>query len=177
MFPTDGNLTPRIDRTVFVAPGATVVGDVEVGRDASIWFHATVRGDVAPIVIGEGSNIQDGCVVHVDRGSPTRLGASVTMGHGAIVHASVIEDNVLIAMKAVILSGCRIGRDCMIGAGAVLPEGTMVPEASLVLGVPGRVVRTMRDDEIERVRDNARTYVDLARAYRNGEIPMPMAQS
>jgi len=95
------------------------------------------------------------------------------MGHGAIVHASVIEDDVLVAMKAVVLSGCRIGRHCLIGAGAVVPEGTEVPEGSLVLGVPGRVVRPLKPEEIERIHRNARSYVELARAYREGRIQVP----
>src|SRR5437867_4943438 len=159
-----------IDLTAFVAPGAALVGEVSVGRNASVWFNATVRGDMEPIAIGAESNVQDACVVHVDRGRPTRVGDRVTLGHGAIVHASVIEDDVLVAMKAVVLSGCHIGRNTLIGAGAVLPEGTRVTEGSLVLGVPGRVVRPLRPDEIERIHTNARSYVELARAYRDGRI-------
>src|SRR5207249_2017888 len=108
-----------IDLTAFVAPGAALVGEVSVGRNASVWFNATVRGDMEPIAIGAESNVQDACVVHVDRGRPTRIGERVTLGHGAIVHASVVEDDVLVAMKAVVLSGCHIGRHCLVGAGAV----------------------------------------------------------
>jgi len=163
----------RIDPTAFVAPGAALVGEVTVGRDASIWFQATLRGDMEPITLGVESNVQDACVVHVDRDRPTVIGDRVTLGHGAIVHASVIEDDVLIAMKAVILSGCHIGRNCLVGAGAVVPEGTVVPDGSLVLGVPGRVVRALRDDEIERIHRNARAYVELSRAYRDGAIRVP----
>jgi carbonic anhydrase/acetyltransferase-like protein (isoleucine patch superfamily) len=171
--PADRSMSPRIDPRAWIAPGATVVGEVEIARDASIWFHATVRGDVAPIVIGEGSNIQDSCVVHADHGLPTNIGASVTVGHGAVVHGSIIGDHVLVAMGSVVLSGCRVGGESMIGAGTVLPEGTEVPPGSLVLGVPGRVVRALRPDEIERVRENARTYRDLARSYREGVVPIP----
>ncbi len=162
-----------IDPTAFIAPGAALVGEVSVGRNASVWFNATVRGDMEPIAIGAESNVQDACVVHVDHGRPTRIGERVTLGHGAIVHASVVEDDVLVAMKAVVLSGCHIGRHCMIGAGAVVPEGTRVPEGSLVLGVPGRVVRPLRTDEIERIHANARAYVELSRGYRDGVIQMP----
>ncbi len=162
-----------LDPTAFIAPGAVLVGEVSLGRNASVWFNATVRGDMEPIAIGAESNVQDACVVHVDRGRPTRLGDRVTLGHGAIVHASVVEDDVLVAMKAVVLSGCHIGRHCLVGAGAVVPEGTRVPEGSLVLGVPGRVVRALRPDEIERIHANARAYVDLSRAYRDGTIRMP----
>lgn len=162
-----------IDPTAYIAPGAALVGEVSVGRNASIWFHATVRGDMEPIAIGAESNVQDACVVHVDRGRPTLIGDRVTLGHGAIVHASVVEDDVLVAMKAVLLSGCHVGRHSLIGAGAVVPEGTRVPEGSLVLGVPGRVVRPLRPDEIERIHANARSYVELSRAYRDGVIRVP----
>ncbi len=159
-----------IDPTAYIAPGAALVGRVTVGRDASVWFGVTLRGDLAPITIGQGSNVQDGSVVHVDEELPARIGARVTIGHGAIVHGAVIEDDVLVAMRAVVLSGCRIGHNSLIGAGAVLPENMTVPEGSLVLGVPGKVVRRLRDDEIERVHANARSYVELAGAYRNGDI-------
>jgi len=155
-----------VDPTAWVAPGAALVGDVTLGRAASVWFNATVRGDLAPVVIGDESNIQDNCVVHVDVGMPARIGARVTLGHGAIVHAAVIEDEVLVAMKAVVLSGCHVGTGSLIGAGAVLPEGTRIPPGSLVLGLPARVVRTLRPDELDRVRVNARSYVELAAAYR-----------
>jgi len=162
-----------IDPTAFIAPGAALVGEVTIGRNASVWFNATLRGDMEPITIGAESNVQDACVVHVDHGRPTTIGDRVTLGHGAIVHASVLEDDVLIAMKAVILSGCHIGRNSLIGAGAVVPEGTRVPEGSLVFGVPGRVVRQLRPDEVERIHANARAYVDLSRAYRDGAIRVP----
>ena len=162
-----------IDPTAFIAPGAALVGEVTIGRNASVWFNATLRGDMEPITIGAESNVQDACVVHVDHGRPTTIGDRVTLGHGAIVHASVLEDDVLIAMKAVVLSGCHIGRNSLIGAGAVVPEGTRVPEGSLVFGVPGRVVRQLRPDEVERIHANARAYVDLSRAYRDGAIRVP----
>ena len=162
-----------LDPTAYVAPGAVLVGEVSVGRNASVWFNATVRGDMEPIVIGAESNVQDACVVHVDKGHPTRIGERVTLGHGAVVHASVVEDDVLVAMKAVVLSGCHVGRHCLIGAGAVVPEGTRIPEGSLVLGVPGRVIRPLRPEEIERIHANARAYVELSRAYRDGGIAVP----
>jgi len=162
-----------IDPTAYIAPGAAIVGEVSVGRNASVWFHATLRGDMESIKIGAESNVQDGCVVHVDRGRPTLIGERVTLGHGAIVHASIVEDDVLVAMKAVVLSGCRVGRHTLIGAGAVVPEGTVIPEGSLVLGLPARVVRPLRPEEIERIHSNARAYVDLSRAYRDGAIRVP----
>ena len=159
-----------LDPTAWLAPGAALVGDVTLGPLSSVWFNATLRGDLAPISIGAESNVQDNCVVHVEEGVGVRLGARVTMGHGAIVHAATVEDEVLVAMKAVILSGCHIGPRCLIGAGAVVPEGTRVPAGSLVLGVPARVVRALRPEEIERVVRNARSYVELSTAYRTGEI-------
>jgi len=162
-----------LDPTSYIAPGAALVGEVTVGRNASIWFNATVRGDMEPIVVGAESNVQDACVVHVDRGRPALIGQRVTLGHGAVVHASVVEDDVLVAMQAVVLSGCTIGRHSLIGAGAVVPEGTRIPEGSLVLGVPGRVVRPLRPEEIERIHANARAYVALSRAYRDGLIAVP----
>ena len=162
-----------LDPTTFVAPGATLVGAVSVGARASIWFQATVRGDMAPITIAEETNVQDHCVVHVDHDAPARIGARVTLGHGAIVHGATLEDEVLVAMNAVVLSGCHVGRRSLIGAGAVVPEETRIPEGSLVLGVPARVVRPLRPDEIERVLRNARSYVDLAAAYRSGAMRLP----
>ena len=162
-----------VDPTAWVAPGASLVGEVTIGARASVWFQATVRGDLAPVTIGEESNVQDGCVLHVERDGPVILGRRVTMGHGAIVHGAVVEDEVLVAMKAVVLSGCHIGRHSIVGAGAVVPEGTNVPPGSLVLGVPGRVVRPLKDDEIERIVRNAASYVELAAAYRAGEVQVP----
>ena len=155
-----------LDPTAFVAPGAALVGTVSIGAASSVWFNATVRGDLDAVTIGERSNVQDNCVVHVDRDLPAIIGSAVTLGHGAIVHAATIEDEVLVAMKAVVLSGCRVGSRCIIGAGAVVPEGTTIPDGSLVLGVPGRVVRPLTAEEIERVRKNALSYVELASAYR-----------
>ena len=160
----------EIDPSAYVAPGAALVGRVTLGPRASVWFHATLRGDLAPIEIGAETNVQDGCIVHVDRGQPALIGARVTMGHGAIVHAASIEDDVLVAMKAVVLSGCRVGRNSLIGAGAVVMERTEIPEGSLVLGVPARVIRPLRPEEIERIRANARSYVELAGAYRDGTV-------
>ena len=166
-----------VDPTAWVAPGAALVGDVTLGREASVWFHATLRGDLAPVEVGPETNVQDQCVLHVERDGPVRLGARVTLGHGAIVHGAIVEDEVLVAMRAVVLSGCRIGRRSIIGAGAVVPEGTEVPEGSLVLGIPARVVRPLRPEEVERVLANARSYVSLAAAYRRGAVAVPDASA
>ncbi len=159
-----------IDQSAYVAPDVSLAGEVTIGAHASIWFQAVLRGDLAPIVIGDDSNVQDGCVVHVDENLPAIIGARVTVGHGAIVHGAVIEDDCLIAMRAVVLNGCKVAKNCLIGAGAVLTENTSVPEGSLVLGVPGKVIRPLRAEEIERVHANARSYLQLAGAYRAGTL-------
>ncbi|MFQ5878150.1 MAG: gamma carbonic anhydrase family protein [Acidobacteriota bacterium] len=173
MIRTTAPARPQVDPSAFLAPGAVLVGDVTVGPGASIWFHATLRGDLAPIAIGAGSNVQDGCVVHVDHGRPARIGDRVSVGHAAVVHGSEVEDDVIVGMRAVILSGCRIARHCLIGAGALVPEDTLVPEGSLVLGVPARIVRRLRPDEVDRIHENAKSYMELARAYREGAIRGP----
>jgi len=159
-----------IAESAWIAPDASLAGEVTIGEYASVWFQSVLRGDMAPIVIGAESNIQDGCVVHVDENLPAIIGARVTLGHGAIVHGAIVEDDCLIAMRAVVLSGCRVGRNCLVGAGAVLTENTSVPEGSLVLGVPAKVIRPLREAEIERVRANARSYLHLSAAYREGTL-------
>jgi len=129
---------PKIADDAFVAPGAVIVGDVEIGAGASVWFHVTIRGDVAPIRVGAGSNVQDGTVLHVDTGVACEIAEDVTIGHGAIVHASVVEPGVTIGMGAVVLSGCRIGAGAIVAAGAVVPEGTVVAPGTTVMGVPAK---------------------------------------
>lgn len=161
-----GGITPRIHDTVFIAPGAHVIGDVSLARGCSVWFTAVLRGDLAPIRIGEGSNIQDGCVVHVDRGEPCRIGKGVILGHQATAHACVIEDGVLVGIGARILSGARIGRFSLIGAGTVVKEGARIPERSLVVGIPGRVVRRLTAGEAATHVPWARRYAELAKTYK-----------
>ncbi len=129
---------PRIAPDAFIAPGTVVVGDVEIGPGASVWFHVTIRGDVAPIRVGARSNVQDGTVLHVDSGVPCLIADDVTIGHGAIVHASVVESGVTIGMGAIVLSGCRIGAGAVVAAGALVPEGTEVASGTTVMGVPAK---------------------------------------
>jgi carbonic anhydrase/acetyltransferase-like protein (isoleucine patch superfamily) len=159
-----------IDESAYVAPDASLAGDVTIGARASVWFQAVLRGDMAPVVIGDESNVQDGCVLHVDENLPAIIGARVTMGHGAIVHGATIGDDCLIAMRAVVLNGCTVGNNCLIGAGAVLTENMTVPDGSLVLGLPAKVIRPLRAAELERVRSNAREYLNMAAAYRAGTL-------
>jgi carbonic anhydrase/acetyltransferase-like protein (isoleucine patch superfamily) len=160
----------QIDPSAFIAPGAVVVGQVSIGPGSSVWYHATLRGDMAPVRVGAQSNIQDGAVVHVHDDHPASIGDRVVVGHRAIVHGASVEDEVLIGMGAILLNGSRVGARSLVGAGAVVPEGFAVPEGSLVLGVPARVVRPLRTDEIERIRANALQYVEYARRYRAGEL-------
>jgi len=159
-----------LDPTAFIARNAVLVGDVSVGARASVWFGAVLRGDLSPVRIGEDSNVQDGAIMHVEAGVPSVLGRRVTVGHGAIVHAANVDDDCLIGIAAAILSGARVGRGSIIGAGAVVREGFEVPPGSVVFGVPGRVVRSVTEEEARRIDGSWRAYVDYAEAYRGGKI-------
>ena len=157
---------PQVDESAFIAPTAALIGDVSVGANSSIWFHAVVRGDINYIRIGKDSNIQDGCLLHVTFELPVVIEDEVTIGHGAIVHGCHIESNCLIAMGAVILDGVRIGTGSLVGAGAVISPNTIIPPNSLVLGVPGKVVRTLSEDERAHTAFNWQHYVEYGRIYR-----------
>ena len=162
---------PQIHETAFVHSLAYVAGDVTVGPRVSVWPFASIRGDTDAITIGDDSNIQDGCVVHVDKGVPCHIGKRVGVGHKAIIHGATIEDDVLIAMGAVILNGARIGSGSIVGAGAVVREGMVVPPRSLLVGVPARIVRATTDDELARIRRTAGSYLRLQARHRAGEFP------
>lgn len=151
---------PVLDQKSHIFDSAVLTGDVELKEFASIWPNCTLRGDVNKIVIGRYTNIQDNSVVHVETPKPCIIGDYVTVGHSAIVHASVIEDNVLIGMGAIVLSGCTIGTGSIIGAGAVVKEGSVIPPYSLVVGIPGKVVRTNKD-QIENIHNQAIKYKTL----------------
>jgi carbonic anhydrase/acetyltransferase-like protein (isoleucine patch superfamily) len=160
-----------VAESAFIHPSAVVLGAVHLGEESSVWPAAVVRGDVERIVIGARSNVQDGAVVHADPGVPTIIGADCVIGHRAIVHGSVLEDGVLVGMGAILLNGVHVERGSVIAAGAVLTEGTRVPAGSLVVGVPGRVVRSLPADRQAAIVENAARYVALARAYRAGDVP------
>ncbi len=163
---------PRLGADVFIAPTAAVVGDVSLGDGASVWYGASLRGDVHWIEIGPGSNVQDSATVHVSRGThPCRLGAGVTVGHNAVVHGCTVEDDVLIGMGAVVLDGAVIGAGSIVGAGALVTMNTVVPPRSLVIGSPARVVRALTDAEVERNRANAAHYVRMSRMYLGLDVP------
>ena len=153
--------------SVFVAPTATIIGDVSIGADSSVWFGAIIRGDVARVTIGQRSNVQDGAIIHGAHDQDVVIGNNVTLGHGAIVHAAVVHDNVMVATRATVLDRVEIGANSIIGAGAIVTPGTVVPPNSLVLGVPGKIVREIDAEQAERIRLTALRYVELARAYRH----------
>lgn len=160
-----------IHPTAFVAPTAVVLGDVTLGARASVWYHAVLRADMAPIVVGEATNLQDGTIVHVDAGRPARIGARVGVGHRALIHGCTVEDDCLIGMAAVLLNGVHVGAGSVVAAGAVLPEGLVVPPGSLVMGVPGRVVRPVDEVLRARIRATWEHYVALAEQHRAGRFP------
>lgn len=156
---------PKIHPSAFIAPGAAIYGDVTVGEECSIWFHAAVRGESAGICIGDGSNIQDNCVVHVDPGHTVEIGKNVTVGHGAIVHGCKIGDNSLVGMGAIILNGAVVGKNCIIGAGALITQNTVIPDNSLVIGSPAKVTRRVTPQEAASNMTNARHYVEAGKEY------------
>lgn len=157
--------TPAIHETAWIAPNATVIGSAVMEQGSSLWFSAVIRADGDTITIGRGSNVQDGCVLHADRGVPLRLGAGVTVGHNAVLHGCTVDEDVLIGMGAIVLNGATIGSGSIIGAGAMIPEGTKIPPNSMVLGLPGKVRRETTDAEREGIRANARFYVDRVAEY------------
>ncbi len=154
-----------VDPTAFVAANATVVGDVTIGAESSVWFGAVLRGDVETIRIGRATNIQDLCVLHADVGFPCTLGDRVTVGHGAIVHGAVVGDDVMIGMRAVVMNGAQIGAGSIVAVGAVVTEGTKIPPGSVVMGVPGKVKRQVEPRDLERIRHAAEHYSEASRTY------------
>jgi carbonic anhydrase/acetyltransferase-like protein (isoleucine patch superfamily) len=161
-----GEHYPEVDRNAFVAPMTTLIGRVVIGGGASVWYGSVLRGDNDLIRVGERCNVQDGCILHADPGFPLILGREVSLGHGAVVHGSTVEDKVLIGMRATVLNGCRIGGYSLIAAGALVRENTVVPPRSLVAGVPGRIVREVTDDECSLIDYIAEHYVEKAAAHR-----------
>jgi carbonic anhydrase/acetyltransferase-like protein (isoleucine patch superfamily) len=162
-----GTMRPVIDGSVFVAEGARIIGDVHIGRDSSIWFNAVVRGDVNAVRIGERTNVQDNCVLHVTHEKHAlTIGSDVTIGHGVVLHGATVRDACLIGMGAVVLDGSVIGSNSFVAAGSVVLEGFEVPEGVLVAGTPGRVKRDLAQHEIEMIRQSARNYVTYVQSYR-----------
>lgn len=154
-----GEFAPTIDSTAYVTDTATLIGQVRIEARASIWFNATLRGDNEPIVVGEGSNVQEGAVLHADPGFPLTIGKEVTIGHMAMVHGCTLGDGALIGIQAVVLNGARIGKNCVVGAGALVTEGKEFPDNSLIVGSPAKAIRTLTDEEIKRFRGAAESYI------------------
>lgn len=155
----------KIDPTAFVAHNAVVVGDVHIGAEASVWFGAVIRGDREPIRVGARTNVQDGTILHVDRGEPCTVGDDVTIGHRCVIHGCTIGDRCLIGMSATIMSGATLGEECIVGAGALITEGKRIPPRSVVVGMPARVVRLVGEADLAHARDGAAHYVEAGKAY------------
>lgn len=162
----------KIHPTAFVAPTASVMGDVTLGEDASVWYQCVLRGDIAPIIIGARSNIQDLTMVHVDVDLPCVIGEDVVVGHRCILHGCTIENGSLIGMGAIVLNNARIGAGSVIGAGAVVTEGKVIPPGSVVLGAPAKVVKPVDETLRQRVLEGVTHYVELARRHRRGGFPL-----
>ena len=151
--------------TAYVAPSATIVGEVHIAAEASVWFGCVLRGDNAPITVGAHTNVQDITVIHTDEQHPCTLGEGVTVGHRAVLHGATVEDGALIGIGAIVLNGAVVGQEAMVGAGAVVPPGMVIPPRHLALGVPARVMRELTAEEVERLRAAAAHYVARAQAF------------
>ncbi|MBH0115956.1 gamma carbonic anhydrase family protein [Salinibacterium sp. NG253] len=158
--------TPSVADSAFVAPNATLIGNVTLAERVGIFYGAVLRGDTDAITIGEGSNLQDNVTVHCDEGIPTTVGSGVSVGHGAVLHGCTVEDDCLIGMSATVLNGAVIGTGSLVAAGAVVLEGTVIPPGSLVAGVPAKVRRELSDEEKAGVRENAAHYLELSAAHK-----------
>lgn len=163
------SILPRVHQTAFIDRSAQVIGDVEMGEDSSAWMNVVIRGDVNWVRIGRRTNIQDGSIVHVMRGThPTLIGDEVTVGHGVVLHGCTVGNRCLIGMGAILLNGVEIGDECIVAAGTLLPEGMKVPARSLVVGHPGKVRRSLGPEDVASLADYAERYVGYAREYRDG---------
>jgi len=156
---------PQIDKSVFCAPNSTIIGRCSIGENSSVWFNAVVRADVNKIIIGKGTNVQDGTVIHCDSNYPTIIGDDVTIGHNAIIHGCRIGNNCIIGMGATILDGAEIGDNVIVGANSLITSGKKIPSGTLVVGSPARVVRELTSEEIEGIKESASGYVSKAIVY------------
>lgn len=157
--------TPRDEGAAFLAPNATLLGDVVLGRDSSVWYGAVLRGDNGTLTVGEGTNIQDNAVLHCDSGGRVTLGRHVTVGHSAIVHGCTVGDGTLIGMHATLLNHCVVGKNCIIGAGALVPEGMVIPDGMVALGVPARIIRPASEAQLAGCEENALHYIHAGREH------------
>lgn len=168
-----GDKAPQLADNHWIADNATIIGDVRLGENVSIWWNAVLRGDNDPISIGSNTNIQDGSVLHTDEGVPLTIGANVTVGHMVMLHGCTVGDGSLIGIKSVILNKAVIGKHCLIGANSLIPEGKVIPDRSLVMGSPGKIVRELTDEEVARLMSSAAHYVNNARRYRQDLAAWP----
>ncbi|MEJ2057857.1 MAG: gamma carbonic anhydrase family protein [Desulfofustis sp.] len=168
VFSIDGIEPDRTSGFSWIAPTASVIGNVKIGSEVGIWFGCVIRGDQEAITIGDRTNIQDNCVFHTDPGFPVNVGKGCTIGHKAMIHGCTIGDNSLIGMGAIVLNGAGIGRNCLIGAGALIPEGKQIPDNSLVMGMPGKVIRQLDENAVQGLRNSADHYVQNARRFARG---------
>lgn len=159
------SLRPSIDSSVYIASGVVVIGDVKIDQGASIWFNSVLRGDIDRIHIGKYTNIQDNSTVHVMGDHPAIIGDYVTVGHNAVVHGCTIGNNCLIGMGSILLGYCKVGDNCIVAAGTLITEGKIIPANSMVMGVPGKVVRTLTDEEVKAIRESAINYNLVAQEY------------
>lgn len=158
-------LRPDVHASVFVADGVKIIGDVRIGEQSSIWYNAVIRGDLAPIEIGRRCNLQDNVVAHVNTNQPLKIEDDVSVGHGAIVHGCTIRRGALIGMGAIVLNGAEIGEYTLIGAGSVVTEGTVIPPYSLALGTPAKVVRSLNEEDLQRLQRTTHHYVEKGREF------------
>ena len=159
--------SPKIHESVYISENVSIIGDVEIGENSSIWFGTVIRGDVCNIKIGKNSNVQDNAVIHVNYDLPSILGDFVTVGHSAVIHGAVIGDFVLVGMGAIVLDNVKVGRNVIIAAGSVVPPRMEIPDGVMVMGVPAKIVRALREEEIEHIKKNALDYVELAKVNLN----------
>lgn len=160
------NITPRIHETAFVAPNSYVIGDVVLGESTTIWYNAVLRGDIDSIVVGDFSNIQEGCILHCKKGADLKIGSHVTVGHGAILHSCHIGNNTLIGMGAIVLDDAKVGNNCLVAAGSVVTPRTNIPDGSLIAGSPAEVKRILSEQEILEIKNNANEYINLLKYYK-----------
>jgi carbonic anhydrase/acetyltransferase-like protein (isoleucine patch superfamily) len=167
IYELDGT-APQLAASAWVAENAQVMGSVTLAEDSSVWFGVTIRGDTETITVGEGSNVQDGSVLHADVGFPLTIGRHVTVGHQVMLHGCTIGDESLIGIGAVVLNGAKIGKHCLVGAGALVTEGKEFPDGSMIIGSPARAIKTLTPEQIAGLRRSAEHYIENARRYRQG---------
>ena len=167
-----GEKTPKIFKDCFVAPSSSLIGEVIMEKEASVWFNVVIRADNAAITVGSGSNVQDGSILHVDHGFPLTIGKGVTVGHKVMLHGCTIGDNCLIGMNAVILNGAKIGANCIIAANALITEGTEIPDGHMAIGSPAKIIKPLTDKHKEMISQGAKHYTDNAETYKTELKPI-----